>query len=101
MSEKIRFVKVVDQNGNEIPRSKRKKKNENIIAVLVVDQDNKVIEATQYDVAKIAKAIAKAQKKGTSEVMIARELANLGDESGEAVRKAIIAALYPKDEPHR
>lgn len=92
--KKERWVQVIDAEGKPVKRSKDEEPWDDVVAVLVVDGRNKILHAVEWDIETIEKAIEKVQKKGgVSEVMLARDVANLGEDASTLVNQEILAAL--------
>lgn len=77
------------------------KKNGCMLYAVVMDQNYKVLGGVSYDIVLMEKAIAKAQKKGTSDVQIAKGLGEVGDEIEELVYTEVMKKLRARDEAKR
>lgn len=70
------------------------KKSETAIRVHVTNQDGELLNSIEFDLVKIEKVIEKASsKRGAIDVLIARDLAFIGDDAGEMVGDEVRAAL--------
>lgn len=94
-----RFITFRDTEGKELPP--KIKKNGCMLYAVVMDQNYKVLGGISYDVVAMEKAIAKAQKKGTSDVQIAQGLLEVGDEIGELVCREVMKELEVRDKAKR
>jgi len=86
--KEVTYIKAVDAGGKEKPGRWVEKKGPSI-SVIVVDETSKVLHGVTYDVQLLSDSVKKAQKKGASEIFLARELAMLGDDDGRVIGKLV------------
>lgn len=102
LPKKPRFVRVLDEAGNLVPRfHKAKVKNFDAIAVLVVDRNDRVLRALEWDISKLERDLTLASEKGASDIEIAMELGRVGVDAGELVNREIRDALVRRDKARK
>lgn len=91
--ERHLLVHVVDQKGRPAARKSRVAGSDELVTVLVINRDGRLLQSAEWNVRRIARGVERARMHGASDVLLARDLSQMGQEAKDAVYEEIMNAL--------